>query len=70
MKTAKAATPSAEDPLLPPRVLSDEWGIPESTLAQWRWRGEGPVYVKLGGHVRYRRSDIDAWLTECARGAR
>jgi len=24
--------------------------------------GEGPRYSKLGGSVRYRRCDLDAWL--------
>lgn len=48
--------------VLSPPVLSAEIDVPEPTLAQWRYRGEGPRYLKLGGHVRYRRSDVDAWL--------
>lgn len=35
---------------------------PERTLTQWRYLGEGPPYIKVGGSVRYRRSDVDAWL--------
>ena len=37
-------------------------GIPLGTLAQWRYLGKGPRYVKAGKHVLYRRSDIEAWL--------
>lgn len=49
------------DELLTPTEVAAEQKIPEKTLAQWRWRGVGPTYLKLNGHVRYRRSDIDAF---------
>lgn len=30
-----------------------------STLRNWRWKGEGPRFVKVGARmVRYRRSDL------------
>lgn len=45
--------------------LSTEQKIPETTLAQWRYLRKGPRFLKLGAHVRYRRSDIDAWLASC-----
>ena len=32
------------------------------TLERARVTGEGPRYAKLGGAVRYRRADLDAWL--------
>lgn len=32
------------------------------TLERFRLTGEGPTYLKLGGAVRYRRVDLDAWL--------
>ena len=32
------------------------------TLERFRVTGEGPHYCKLGGAVRYRKSDLDAWL--------
>ena len=32
------------------------------TLERFRVTGEGPRYAKLGGAVRYRRSDLDEWL--------
>lgn len=32
------------------------------TLERFRISGEGPVFVKLGGAVRYQKTDLDAWL--------
>lgn len=53
---------------LTPAELSREKKIPEKTLAQWRYMGKGPRYLKLGGHVRYRREDIDAWESASLHG--
>lgn len=36
-------------------------GIKTSTLQNWRWRGDGPRFVRLGqgkGAIRYRESDL------------
>jgi excisionase family DNA binding protein len=43
-------------------AVSEYLGIPAKTLAQWRYLAKGPAYAKIGKHVRYRRSDVDAWL--------
>ncbi len=32
------------------------------TLDRFRVTGEGPAFCKLGGAVRYRQQDLDAWL--------
>lgn len=32
------------------------------TLERFRVSGDGPVFLKLGSAVRYRRSDLDDWL--------
>ena len=32
------------------------------TLERFRITGEGAPYLKIGGAVRYRRCDLDAWL--------
>lgn len=39
-------------------------GIAKSTLYTWRTRrpGFGPRAVKAGGALRYRRSDLEAWI--------
>ena len=37
-------------------------GVSERTLECWRWRGDGPPYVKISRRaVRYRRRDIQEW---------
>lgn len=36
------------------------------TLERFRITGSGPVYVKLGSAVRYRKVDLDAWLASRA----
>lgn len=33
-----------------------------SWLNKSRMTGDGPVYLKIGGAVRYLRADLDAWL--------
>jgi excisionase family DNA binding protein len=47
--------------MVTPTELATELGIPVKTLAEWRSRGLGPAYVKVGRHVRYRREAIDEW---------
>lgn len=44
--------------------LADELGISTQTVYNWRHRGIGPRGFKRGNLVRYRRSDVDAWLNE------
>ncbi len=44
--------------------LAKRWGVSPRTLEQWRWRGIGPRYLKLGGRVIYRLADIEAFEAE------
>lgn len=39
-------------------------GVSVPTLNRWRVQGDGPPYVKIGSRVRYRRADLDAWLSQ------
>ena len=56
------------DHLLTNDDLADELGVHPTTLAQWRLiAGRGPRFVKVGSSVRYRRSDVEKWLTERTR---
>jgi len=32
------------------------------TLRNWRLKGGGPTYAKLGSLVRYRRRDLASWV--------
>ena len=37
-------------------------GVPVKTLYQWRYKGVGPVGVRVGRHLRYREADVEAWI--------
>jgi predicted DNA-binding transcriptional regulator AlpA len=43
------------------RELAERWNISRRTLDRWRWAGEGPRFLKLGGRVVYRIADIEAF---------
>jgi len=42
--------------------LSEYLGVSKSTVYDWRSRGDGPVAYRLGKHLKYARTDVDAWL--------
>ncbi|MEV5420273.1 DNA-binding protein [Streptomyces albogriseolus] len=60
-----------KDEFLSPKQVADEYPVlgTTSALAERRWRGEGPAYIKTGkgraGRVFYRRSAIEDFLNEC-----
>lgn len=41
-------------------------GLNPKTLAQWRWRGCGPQFIRIGdgrhSAIRYRPADLDAYI--------
>jgi hypothetical protein len=41
--------------------LSRRWKVSPRTLERWRWLGQGPRFMKLGGRVAYRLEDIEAF---------
>lgn len=41
--------------------LARRWGVSPRTLERWRWVGEGPAFVKLGGKVVYNLAVIEAY---------
>ncbi|GAA1980408.1 helix-turn-helix domain-containing protein [Nocardiopsis rhodophaea] len=45
-----------------PTEVAEYLGVPERTLSQWRYLEKGPKWSKVGRHVRYRWSDVEAWL--------
>ena len=54
--------PAAE--WLTPQELADELKVPLDTVYAWRTKNTGPLGVRFGRHVRYTRSDVDAWIRE------
>jgi predicted DNA-binding transcriptional regulator AlpA len=52
--------------LLNQQDLADYIGKSTKWCERARWAGEGPAFVKLGHHVRYKAEDVAAWIEECA----
>ena len=56
---AKSAPPDS----LSPQAAAALLNVPPGTLAQWRSSGRVPLpYLKLGGLIRYRRADLEAFV--------
>ena len=47
---------------LNPQDVSDRYGISTSTLAKWRMSRKNLPFFKDGRYVKYRVSDIEAYL--------
>lgn len=54
------------DELLTPKQVHADYGFTPQTLANWRWMGMGPDFIKTtpgrAGRIKYRRSSIEKWL--------
>jgi predicted DNA-binding transcriptional regulator AlpA len=50
--------------LLTEQQTAELLGVAPGTLTDWRGSERGPRYIKVGHLVRYRRSDVEQWLTE------
>lgn len=48
--------------LISPATLAEALGTTERTLSEWRIRGTGPAYLRVGRTVRYRPERVDEWL--------
>jgi predicted site-specific integrase-resolvase len=44
--------------------LAQRWRISPRTLERWRWLGQGPQYLKIGGRVIYRLEDVETFEAE------
>jgi hypothetical protein len=53
--------------LLGPAQLGMQLGKSPAVLANWRYLGIGPRFIKLNRAIRYRVSDVEAWLDEQTR---
>lgn len=54
------------DNYLRPSEAADYLGSALSTLAKLRVTGGGPVFLRLGKAIRYRKRDLDAWMASTA----
>ena len=46
--------------------VADYLGVPLTTLYQWRYLGTGPAAYRVGRHLRYEPSAVQAWLQQHA----
>ncbi|SEP49946.1 Helix-turn-helix domain-containing protein [Rhodospirillales bacterium URHD0017] len=57
-----------DDQLLTSDQAAAILGLQVNTLEIWRFRGQGPRFLKLGTRkqspVRYKRSDVESWLAQ------
>lgn len=50
--------------LIKPAQLSALLRVSTKTLAMWRCKGKGPVFIKVGGRVMYPEDRVRSWLVE------
>ena len=75
-RSRKAVSKRAPQPRQPARAaahsilnirqaaVAERWGISHRTLERWRYTGQGPRFMKIGGRVVYRVEDIETYETE------
>ena len=67
-RTSRKRGTTQETDYLTPLQAARIIGLSVKTLARYRVKAKGPVFVKLEGRVRYLRKDLDAWA-HCRRRA-
>ncbi len=58
---AERATPTRH---LNQRELAERWTISPRSLERWRWLGQGPRYLKIGGRCVYTLAEVEAYEAE------
>lgn len=59
------ATKHDDHALLPQKRVAAMLSVSPRALEAWRMRGGGPPFIRISKRcVRYRRSDVDAWLAK------
>ncbi len=53
--------------LLTQKQVSDATRKSEAYFERARWAGGGPKFIKLGRSIRYRESDVLAWINASVR---
>lgn len=53
-----------DESLHDPRWLAEYLGLPLATVYKMNSEGTGPRRIRVGKHVRYRKSDVERWLSQ------
>lgn len=54
------------DPFLTTKELAGYLSVPIDTVYKWRKHGTAPRSYVIGKHLRFRWSDVEAWLASKA----
>jgi predicted site-specific integrase-resolvase len=49
---------------LTPDQVAERYQVSPDSLKEWRYKGVGPKYLRIGKRVRYRVSDLERWEQE------
>jgi excisionase family DNA binding protein len=55
---------AALEPLLSTQELAEYLGVPVKTIYEWRTGGHGPCAVRVGRHLKFAVSDVQAWVAQ------
>jgi len=53
-----------KDPILDTYEAAEVLGLAKHTLDNWRTTGKGPMYIRVGNRIRYRKSSLDEFLSK------
>ncbi|WP_206064976.1 helix-turn-helix domain-containing protein [Nocardioides sp. JQ2195] len=63
LRGGSARTTTSAPIYLTTEMLAERWEVSPGTLANWRARGTGPTYCKIGNSVRYALADVEQYET-------
>lgn len=69
METTQTKDVTEGSELLDETRLALRLDVSRSTLQSWRYAGKGPRFIKVGRLIRYRNTDVDAYLRAQTRGS-
>ncbi len=58
-----------DEPLLDVAEVAEYCNVAPTAPYYWRKKGLGPRAIRVGNHLRYRRTDVDAWIEASAEPA-
>jgi predicted DNA-binding transcriptional regulator AlpA len=61
----KPPSPTKPPEMLNEHQLAEFLNMSVKSLRGWRLFRKGPNFVKIGRAVRYRRTDVETWLSSC-----
>ncbi|WP_448070651.1 helix-turn-helix transcriptional regulator [Georgenia yuyongxinii] len=63
-RTENAPAVDGLEPLLGIDTLAAYLGVPVATIYDWRVDGKGPCAIRIGRHLKFLASDVQAWVAQ------